>query len=157
MVKDPNCKNKIWNKAKLEELVEARVLEVLRSPQLVEEIASKKDKPKPTNKNAGLETRIREIDKQISKLMELYQMDGIPPEILGDKINRLYNERTTLQESIASDVSAAAVPFDLAEAIISDAANVWDFADEDQKRRILQSLINRIVINGSDVDIEWSF
>lgn len=157
MVKDPNCKNKIWNKAKLEELVEARVLEVLRSPQLVEEIASKKDKPKPTNKNAGLETRIREIDKQISKLMELYQMDGIPPEILGDKINKLYNERTTLQESIAADASTATVPFDLAEAIISDAANVWDFADEDQKRRILQSLINRIVINGSDVDIEWSF
>lgn len=157
MVKDPNCKNKIWNKAKLEELVETRVLEVLRSPQLVEEIASKKDKPKPTNKNAGLETRIREIDKQISKLMELYQMDGIPPEILGDKINKLYNERTTLQESIAADASTATVPFDLAEAIISDAANVWDFADEDQKRRILQSLINRIVINGSDVDIEWSF
>lgn len=157
MVKDPNCKNKIWNKAKLEELVEARVLEVLRSPQLVEEIASKKDKPKHTNKNAGLETRIREIDKQISKLMELYQMDGIPPEILGDKINKLYNERTTLQESIAANASTATVPFDLAEAIISDAANVWDFADEDQKRRILQSLINRIVINGSDVDIEWSF
>lgn len=84
-------------------------------------------------------------------------MDDIPPEILGDKINKLYNERTTLQESIAADKSAAAVPFDLAEAIISDAANVWDFADEDQKRRILQSLINRIVINGSDVDIEWSF
>lgn len=157
MVKNPNCKNKTWNKAKLEELVEARVLEVLHSPQLAEEIATKKDKPKPINKNAGLETRIREIDKQISKLMELYQMDGIPPEILGDKINKLYNERTTLQESIAADASTAAVPFDLAEAIISDAANVWDFADEDQKRRILQSLINRIVINGSDIDIEWSF
>ena len=49
-------------------------------------------------------------------------------------------------------VEDEAMPFDLVEALISDAAQVWDFADESQKRRILQSLVSRIVLtDGTDV------
>lgn len=32
-----------------------------------------------------------------------------------------------------------------------------DFADESQKRRILQSLVSRIVLTDDDVKIEWAF
>ena len=49
------------------------------------------------------------------------------------------------------------MPFDLVEELLADAAQIWDFADESQKRRILQSLINKIVIDGENVTIEWVF
>ena len=49
------------------------------------------------------------------------------------------------------------MPFDLVEELIADAAQIWDFADESQKRRIMQSLISRIILTDDEVKIEWAF
>lgn len=157
MIKDPNCKNKIWKAQDLEPIIDAQIRELLSSPQMAAEVATNKAKPVPTTKNTDIERRIHDIDKQISKLMELYQQDDIPPELLGDKINKLYNERTALQSSLEPVVGPTAMPFDLVEELLSDAAQVWDFADEAQKKRIMQSLISRIVLTEDDVRIEWAF
>lgn len=157
MIKDPNCKNKIWKAQDLEPIIDAQIRELLSSPQMATEVATNKAKPVPTTKNADIERRIHDIDKQISKLMELYQQDDIPPELLGDKINKLYNERTALQSSLEPVVESTTMPFDLVEELLSDAAQVWDFADEAQKKRIMQSLISRIVLTEDDVKIEWAF
>lgn len=121
------------------------------------EIAASHSKPVPVSKNADIEKRLREIDKQIGRLMELYQHDDIPPELLGERINKLYNERTALESTLTPVVENEVMPFDLVEALIADAAQVWDFADESQKRRILQSLVSRIVLTDDDVKIEWAF
>ena len=157
MIKDPNCMNKIWKAQELEPIIDEQIRALLRSPELAAELSENKPKPAPVTKNVGIERRIHEIDKQISKLMELYQHDDIPAELLGEKINRLYNERTALQDTLTPEVEQTAMPFDLVEELLSDAAQIWDFADEAQKRRIMQSLISRIVLTDDDVKIEWAF
>lgn len=157
MVKDPNCMNKIWKAQDLEPIIDAKIRELLQSPEMAAEIKSDKPKPVPVSKNTDIEKRIREVDKQISKFMELYQHDDIPPELLGDRINKLYAERTALQASLTPTQEPDTMPFDLVEELLSDAAQVWDFADEAQKRRIMQSLISRIVLTDDDVEIEWAF
>lgn len=157
MIKDPNCMNKIWKAQELEPIIDEQIRALLRSPELATELSENKPKPAPVTKNVDIERRIHEIDKQISKLMELYQHDDIPAELLGEKINRLYNERTALQDTLTPEVEQTAMPFDLVEELLSDAAQIWDFADEAQKRRIMQSLISRIVLTDDDVKIEWAF
>lgn len=157
MIKDPNCMNKIWKAQELEPIIDEQIRALLRSPEMVADISASKPKPAPVTKNIDIERRIHEIDKQISKLMELYQQDDIPPELLGEKINKLYGERTALQASLTPVVEQATMPFDLVEELLSDAAQIWDFADESQKRRIMQSLISRIVLTDDDVKIEWAF
>ena len=157
MIKDPNCMNKIWKAQELEPIIDEQIRALLRSPELAAELSENKPKPAPVTKNVDIERRIHEIDKQISKLMELYQHDDIPAELLGEKINRLYNERTALQDTLTPEVEQTAMPFDLVEELLSDAAQIWDFADEAQKRRIMQSLISRIVLTDDDVKIEWAF
>lgn len=158
MIKDPNCQNKIWRAQDLEPIIEEKILALLRNPKIAEELAAGKPKaPAPVSKNTDIGRRIREIDRQIGKLMELYQQDDIPPELLGEKINRLYGEKTALENSIAPVEETNAVPLDLVAELITNAAEIWDFADENQKRRILQSLISRIVLTDDQVDIEWAF
>ena len=158
MVKDPNCKNRNWKSEKLEAMVEERVRELLHSPKMAEEIAAaRKPKEPAPAKNVEIEKRIREIDRQISKFMELYQRDDIPTDILGDNINKLYNEKVALQTSLEPVPVDDTLSFDLVQELITDAAQVWDFADEAQKRRILQSLIRRIILKGNDIKIEWNF
>lgn len=157
MVKDPNCQNKIWRAQDLEPIIEEKILALLRDPHLAEDIAESRPKAAPVSRNTDIERRLREIDKQISKLMELYQRDDIPPELLGEKINRLYGEKTALEKSLTPVETSSAMPLDLVAELIADAAEIWDFADEAQKRRILQSLISRIVLTDDNVDIEWAF
>lgn len=157
MVKDPDCKNKNWRGQDLEPIIESKILELIRSPQLATEIAASKPKPAPAAKNNDVDRRIKEIDKQIGRLMELYQRDDIPAEILGEKINKLYNERTALQSTIEPEKQPKETSVDLVSELLADAAQIWDFADETQKRRIMQSLISRIVLTDDDVKIEWAF
>ena len=154
MVKDPNCKNMNWKGSELEAKVEAKIRALLQSPETAAELMVSKPAPASSPKNESIEKRIREIDKQIGKLMELYQQDDIPAELLGERINRLYNEKTTLQAALEPQSDAAGVSFDLVQELLADAAQIWDFADESQKRRILQSLVSRIIITDDDVEIE---
>ena len=158
MVKDPNCKNKNWKAEDLEPKIESKIRELLQSPEMAAEIAAR-NRPKPVTdgKNAEIEKRIRDIDKQIAKLMELYQHDDIPPELLGDSINKLYTEKTALQSALTPEAETAVTPFNLVEELLADAAQIWDFADEAQKRRIMQSLVSRIVLTDDDIEIEWAF
>ena len=157
MVKDPECKNKHWKAEELEPIIDAQIREVLHSPELVADIAASSQQPVPVVQNTKIEKRIREIDRQISKLMELYQHDDIPPDVLGDSINKLYAEKTALQAYTPQAQEPDTIPLDLAQELAADAAEVWDFADEAQKRRIMQSLISRIVLTDDNVNIEWAF
>ena len=159
MIKDPNCKNKHWRADKLESIVEEQVYQLLQSPEIALEISQKKRKaPEPTDKaNFTIEKRIKEIDREINKFMELYRIDGIPPEILGDNINKLYNEKTALLSTLKPVKEIKPASFDLVEELLRNAAQIWDFADKSQKRRILQNLIKRIVLTDENIDIEWNF
>ena len=158
MVKDPNCKNRTWKAEKLESLVAEKVRELLRSPKMAEDIAAAR-KPKTVipARDAGIEKRIKEIDRQIGRLMELYQLDNIPYDILSENINKLYNEKTALQASIEPAPADKTLPFDIVQELIADASQIWDFADIAQKRRILQSLIRKITLTGDDIQIAWTF
>ena len=156
MVKDPNCKNRNWKAEDLEPRIDAKIRARLRSPDLMGELAAEKPPAPADNRNADIEKRIRDIDKQIARLMELYQRDDIPPDLLGDNINKLYNEKTALQTALEPVEEQESVSLDLARALLEDAAAVWDFADEAQKRRIMQSLIKKIVLTDDDIDIQWA-
>ena len=143
MVKDPNCKNRNWKAEELEPMVEEKVKELLRSPDMVAEIAAaRKPKAPVPAKNIEIEKRIREIDRQIGKLMELYQRDDIPTDVLGESINKLHNEKVALQASLDPVPEDDAVPFDLVQELIADAA---------------QSLIRKITLKGNDIEIDWAF
>lgn len=157
MLKPGQCDNDIWKKDELEGLIESKVSELLRTPNALKDLVNKSVKTTKVQPGvATLEKRIKEIDKQIEKLMLLYQKDNIPANILSDNISKLYNEKTNLEKSITSEMTSTSTnTFDLASELLKSAALIWDFADEEQKRRILQSLITRITLDGKNVNIEW--
>jgi site-specific DNA recombinase len=101
--------------------------------------------------------RIREIDKQVRKLMLSFAKDLIPAELLSEHMGKLNNEKSALQASLAVKVEVAATPFDLTEKLAANAVQVWEFANESEKRKILESLISRITLTDKDIKIEWAF
>lgn len=153
-VKDPNCKNDNWEIGKLDQLVQQEIRGIITQPDLLENITrtasarheAKIDRP-------ALQKRISEIDGQIAKLVDLYQIGSIPMETITQRINALSTERAQLQEQLdAPDLVPSVERF--LEAVENYKAG-FDTGDIDSQRMFIASLVERIIIDGQSVDIRW--
>ena len=159
LIKDPNCKNKNWRREQLDVLVEEQVYRLAIDKKYFDEILKenlivKKD----TTANDIITKRIGEIEKQINKFMDLYQLDSIPADELGKRIQKLCEEKKNLKSQI-QPTKETAPPVDI-QNVIEQLANldvIWKYADMEEKRNILKGLINKIMIYDERIEIEWSF
>lgn len=153
-VKDPNCKNDNWEIGKLDQLVQQEIRGIITQPDLLENITrtasarheAKIDRP-------ALQKRISEIDGQIAKLVDLYQIGSIPMETITQRINALSAERAQLQERLDTPDLVPSVERFL-EAVENYKAG-FDTGDIDSQRMFIASLVERIIIDGQSVDIRW--
>lgn len=152
---DPNCKNENWEIPELDKFVCEQINRIISQPKLLNNVlksSPKNGKAKSIDKN-NLTKRISEIDSQIVKLIDLYQLGTIPMQVITDRINALSAEQTTLKEKLnAPDKSKSTQLFINA---INNYKMGFEDCDIDQKRLILSSLIERIVIDGKSVSIFW--
>jgi site-specific DNA recombinase len=165
MAKVDKCDNKIWRLDELESHIENAVRQLLLNPAsfetlLKEHEKTQKEKSKPFDEAEIIRDKIAEHEKQISKLMDLFQADNIPVEVLTTRIDKIYREKVALSEQL--EKIAPQVPqkdFDAASVIemLTGLSNVWESANQQEKRLVLETLIDRITLDGNIVNIEWSF
>lgn len=92
--------------------------------------------------------------------MDLYQSDSIPAEILSQRIDKVYREKLQYEEQLERiEPQAPKKDFDAqsVEDMLSDLTSIWKIADKSEKRMVLEALVDRIVLDGESVKIEWSF
>lgn len=153
-IKDPNCKNDNWKIGILDQLVQREIRGMISQPDLLEAVVQtaagkhevKIDRP-------ALQKRIAEIDSQIAKLVDLYQVGSIPMETITQRINAISAERTQLQQQLdMPDLTPAIERFLQA---VEDYKAGFDTGDTDSQRMFIASLVERIIIDGQSVDIRW--
>jgi site-specific DNA recombinase len=162
MVKDPNCKNKSWKLPDLDAIVNNKIRQVALDKKFFSQLVNKKraaHEEQPKDEQSIIQKKIADINKQIGKLMDLYQLDSIPVETVSERIEALHKEKTSLRDHLSEIPGTAASDFDLegVKVILHDISLVWDNADIDQKRLLMRPLINRVILIEEDVDVEWSF
>lgn len=153
-VRDPNCKNDNWKIGRLDQLVQQEIRGMISRPDLLE-IVSKAaaDRHDVKIDRPALQRRIAEIDGQIAKLVDLYQVGSIPMDTITQRINSISAERNHLQEQLDTpDLTPAVDRFMQA---IADYKDGYDSGDIDNRRMFTASLVERILINGQSVDIRW--
>ena len=153
---DPNCKNKSWRVEKLDALIFDEIKKLSIDPDYLKSIKGTKKKdirPK------ALDRKIREIDQQLSKLIELYSLDGISLDSLQDKINELNTNKLKLQEEKTRILleQEEELTKDEAVKLIKSFGSVLESGSMPEIRALLQALIDKIVIDGEDVTINWKF
>ena len=119
-----------------------------------------KETPKSINIEPKIiQDKIDDIDKQISKLMELYKIDKIPAAMLGAEIDKLHTEKISLQENLKTlpEPVESDLNIDEIRELLKNAADVWDMADLEQKRFLLSALIRKITVYNDRIDIDWAF
>lgn len=153
-VKDPNCKNDHWRIDALDALVCAQVDALASSGSALDRVlAEASTAKKAVIDKSAIRRRMAEIDGQVAKLIDLYQVSAIPMETVTARVEALSTERTRLQEQLD-------MPEDTpASALFLAALDTYrrSFRDSDLPRRrlLLAALIEHVTIDGQSVALHW--
>lgn len=159
MVKDPNCKNKIWRLPELDEIIISEIKKLATDPEYFHMIRREKSKKSDTpNKIEILETEIKNIDEQISRFMDLYGIGKFTIDQVSNKIDPLNERRKGLEKELESlNATVGSLSEEETLEIATTFADVLDRGDLNEIRLAIESLIYYIEIDNDDVYIHWKF
>ncbi|WP_173015531.1 MULTISPECIES: zinc ribbon domain-containing protein [unclassified Lactonifactor] len=140
---DPNCKNKKWKIPDLDAVVTDYICH-FEFESLEKEAVN--DVPAP-----DYSKRITEIDKQIGRMLDLYQLGSIPIDIISKKVDDLYKEKETLQTAEIPQQRHISIE-ELLQAR-DKFISVLNGGSLEEKRACLSLLIKRIEIDDDKVNI----
>ena len=145
----PVCANKIWKSQDLEALVFGEISKLALEPLPA-------SAPKPALKAPSPAAELSKIEKQISRLMDLYALGSVPVDLLQEKVDALNKQKAALERKMAGSKKS---PQDRA-GLISKArsfASVLASGDFREIHLLLVALIDHIEVDGEDVAIFWNF
>ena len=154
IVRDPNCKNKTWHESALNELVFDQIRQLA-----LEEHKPQQNKMVVDESIKIINDRIKELNSQILKLMDLYKLDSIPFELLQDKIKDLDEQKKQLESQLASLRNENENKLSMQETIklAKSFDEVLQNGTFEEVRHIITTLIEYIEIDGEDIAIHWNF
>jgi site-specific DNA recombinase len=161
------CESKPIRVDMLDNLVWSHLIELLRTPKLVEDEierrkqASRESKLSMQRQNA-LQDEIRRLEKQLNRLLDAYQEDLLSLDELRQRTTPLNKRLGTVRKDLAT---AEAVAFDegrftmLAEQV-NDFLGCLQIHEErlniEQKQQIVRLLIKEVVVSGAIVTVHHS-
>ena len=163
MIKADHCDNKNWPLDELDSIVEREVSRLLFEPGYYESLLKRKAaevREQPRGDGDVFRDKIAGLEKQINRMMDLYQDEKIPVDVLSARIDKLHREKIALEEQLAA-VEPLKPKRDYNEdafaGLLADFATVWQSAGLDDRRQIISTLIRKITLDGESVNIEWAF
>lgn len=160
MVKDKNCTNrkKTYEISELDNMIFAEIKKLAMDPEAFNKI-SNDNKDNYVPEVSTCKERLQEIDKQINRLLNLYQSGIMGLEDLQDRITDLKNERENLEKRIKEDELLDNNKMSKDEALekLASFADVVDGGDANALFDLVHALIDKIVILNEDIKIYWNF
>ena len=149
-IKDPNCNNKRWDTFEVEDAV----LEELFKMSLDLDLFKKTFNIATVNVKNEYKQRLEEITKQINNLLNNIA-SGIAVEETNKKINELEKEKETIEEKlIESEQKEKDNKVSLN--MIKNLKATWFDMDFDEQRRIIEHLIDKVIVNDNEINIYYN-
>ena len=149
-IKDPNCKNKRWDTFEVEDAV----LEELFKMSLDLDLFKKTFNIASVNVKNELKARLEEIKKQINNLLN-FIASGIALDETNKKITELEREKEQIEEKLlSSDKKEKDNKVSLN--MIKNLKATWFDMDFDEQRRIIEHLIDKVIVNDNEINIYYN-
>lgn len=173
LIIDPTCRNPAYAVVSLDHTIIEEIRRIASDPQEFDAIvaAGRPDAEQKCRRNANAEAaimhRLDEIDANTTRLLDLYQR-GLAIDKIADRLDALDKEKEALQVSLqelrmekkaARDEEERLEP-ERAHELMAEFLNAVDGdADLDTRRKLLGSLIEKIIVKRTpgDFDIYWTF
>ncbi|HMM31842.1 MAG TPA: recombinase family protein [Clostridia bacterium] len=152
---DPTCKNDNWGIDALDKIVVNTIRQMLASPDTMHEIITAADGKPHVVDEEKLRKRLVEIDRQIERMVDLYQVGGIPMDIISKNIHTLSEERQRLGDEIENTVNASLSQKEYFLRAGRDFELLFDNSTTETQRQIISNMIEAIIIDGQSIDVRW--
>lgn len=151
MIRDRNCPNTIHRADKIDKIIfdELRGLK-LGDVRSYRRTLEEHDTIKP------LQKELSKIEKQRSRLIDLYALGSFSPEELNAKIEPLNASKKAIEEQLAS-LSTQRRSMDEMKTIVDSIGGILDAGEPVHIRRLIETLVDRVEIDGDDITIFWDF
>ena len=143
----PKCKTPNYNVKKLDAIVINEVLKLSYDDNAIKELI--KPRYKVDHRKA-----IKSLEKQKTRLIDLYSVGGIDLEELTIRINAITKK---LDDFRNEEVAPPELSFADAKKIFANVKEIFNTDDTERQRAVLQSLIKKIVLDGNEIKIYWRF
>ena len=154
-VKDPNCKNRNWRDKELDAIVFDEIRKLKSDPSYIPAIRESVDN---SHKIGMMETRIKQIESQISKLMDLYSVGGMDLSAVTGKIKPLSEEKKSLLEELENlEVQEEHISKEEILSMVDAMEELLLEGDSHKIYSVITSIIEKVEIDGEDIRIHWNF
>lgn len=158
MVKDPNCKNKSYRVEILDEIIFNEIRKLKIDPEYLKVLRKESDKVSDQQQILGIEEEIKSINNQLSRFMDLYGLGKYDMEQLDQKTKPLTERKLKLQKELTKLQEASKHKTDKEVLkIVESFDEVIEQGSLEDRRAIIQALIDRIDIDNEDITIHWNF
>lgn len=161
-ITDPNCQNDHWSIEELDRYVIQSIEDLLSNETLLADIMNscQQNPVLPVIDRQALENRISEINKQMSNVIDLYQLvhqDGndIPIEDIVSRIKQLSIEKSRLEAELKNDHTT---PDNKRISFLSTLQNFQEHfhnAPLETQRLIVSGLLESITVDGRKISLKW--
>lgn len=163
MVKDPNCPAKSWKMEVLDNMVIEKLMQLpLNQDKIIQKYEESKSAIKTFENKIILQQQLSEIEKQINRLMDLYQDGKIPIQKISERIDKLYQEKKKVEatiiklDTLISENDSCDISLKDILSILGNFDLIWNEATFEERRIILRDFIKKIVVTDK-VDIVWNY
>lgn len=151
----PDCHNKTWRVSDLDALVFGEIKKLALDPEYLNSAKQKTSDERPSL----IKSELARIDSKLSKLLDLYSIEGMPLDVLKDHTEALRQDRERLETELTriEDENASQLTHDEIIQTAQSFGDILDAGDFDEIRAVVTTLIDKIVIDNEDVTIHWCF
>lgn len=151
-ITNPNCKNKNWKIEELDSIIINCIKNLSIDTDALENLISKKYNIDNDSQHI-LKERINEIDKQINRLVNLYQVNSISLEYISKNLSILQKEKETLNCNFEKSCEKNHLNIKN----LNNFETLFKYTLLEENRLIVKNLIKEIWINNNKIDIHWNF
>ncbi len=156
MIVDPNCRNKNYRDRDLEKIIFTEIRKLKSEPLYIEQLRNSVDYSVIIE---AAEKRIKELESQLSKIMDLYTIGGIDLNTVKEKAEKLSNEKKALEAELEEHKGLAMSQLDRQEVV--DLVDLFEEAvasgDNAQINNVIADIIEYIEIENENIKIHWNF
>ena len=153
MIMDENCKNITIREEEMNKIIIDQILQLQLVPDTIDDIVEAKDTKKDRE---VIDARIKELNNQTQKLMELYTLGSIPIDMISEKMNDINKEIDALEEEKICLEDAVITPQEAKERLI-DARRIFEEGTFEEQVALIRFLIQQIILYDDKVEIYWNF
>lgn len=159
MRKDADCDNTTYLAEDLEKYVLKQIKRLSFKPDRIDRIHKKQRKLNPTSETDQIKADIAAVEKQMTRLIDLYQNGTIDYDAINSRVDELNDRKARLNNQLDKAKRQDVDDLNLSQikTLLQNAPQIIESGSQEEKKQLVHALIKKIEVKYDDISVYWTF